>query len=266
MAYPQPFKSFPDIVQRSPNFIDLQVRDRPEVSATRLWGANNLTDAYGTWSGSGLTGTFGTNFATAEKGTSFVSSTWVQTQLVEESRRGMIRYYFNPDDFVVPVALPATPMPSDDTMLFVRLQESHVATGGYLQVAAGAALNKDNPIMGPILVIPPAGWWTVTRPGITLAGTAPTNTNCVVGQPPIFDETMQKAPPMVIELPRPGGFITIKNTAAGITLWVSAGLGIPMVGLAAQEQETFEGSIREIVVAGSAACTFSLLGTLSLET
>jgi len=268
MSYPRPFTTFPGIVQRSPNFIDLQVRDRPEVNATRLWGSENVTDAYGTLATSGLAGSGGTLFAEAERGTSFVSRTWARTPLPEESRRGMMRYYFNPDDFVVPVVPPASLMPSDDAILFVRLQESHFAFGGWLQVPASAALNKNLPILGPILAIPNPTFWAQRRPALSFGGVAPRNTGCVVGENPLIDEAVQIPPPLILELPRPAYLITISNTsAAGTDLLVSAGLGVPMGIVNGTTSVNFEGGIRQIVLSGVAAatCNFSIFAVIDLE-
>lgn len=260
MAYPRPFTVFPGIVQRSPYFIDLQVRDRPEVNAVRLWGSTNLEDAYGTWAASGLTGTGGTMFAEAARGTSFVSRSCARTQLVEESRRGMMRFYFNPDDFVDPAAL--SPMPSDDAVLFVRQQESHVSAGGYLAVPGGAPLNAGNPIQGPILVIPPAIFWHDRHPALTLAGTGPAATGCTVGNIPLIDPTLQTPPPLHLVLPRPAKLVTIADMTGGTTLLVSSGLGVPMAELGSVPIN-FEGGIREIVLANGA--DFSIFAVFDME-
>jgi hypothetical protein len=228
-----------------------------------LWGSITLEDAYGTIALSGLAGTGGTAFAETDRATSFVSPSWARTQLPEESRRGMSRFYFNPDDFVDPTA--PSIMPPDDAPLFVRLQESHLATGGYLIVDPAAPLNASEPIRGPILVIPPSLFWHTAHPALTLAGTAPTGTLCAVGEVPVIDDTMQAPPPMIIELPRPGRIVTIVNTGATPLLF-SSGLGALMVEIAAGAEEVFEGSLREIVLAAAAGgVTFSINATIGLE-
>ena len=267
MTYPIPFTVFPGIVQRSRYFIDLQVRDLPGVNATRLWGSTNLDDAYGTLATSGIAGTGGTAFAEATRGTSFVSRTLDRTQLVEESHRGMTRYYFNPEDFVNP-ALPS-PMPADDAILFVRLQQSSLAAGGFLSVPVAAPINPSEPIRGPILVIPPVMFWQTGVPALSLAGLAPSNTGCVVGQIPVVDQTVQTPLPLHIVLPRPARLITISNTGgAGVTLLASSGLGMPMVQIDSGNPLNFEGGIREIVLAraaGGAGCSFSIFATIGME-
>jgi len=269
MSYPRPFTTFPGIVQRSPNFIDLQVHDRAEVAMTRLWGSPTLDDAYGTLATSGITGSGGTMFAEAQRGTSFVSRTWQRTQLPEESRHGMTRYYFNPDDFVVPVAPPASLMPADDSMLYVRLQEYHYSYGGWMEVPVGATLNAGLPILGPIRVIPPPLFWADRHPVITLQGHAPINTGCVEGLPPPIDETMQVPPPMIITLPRPARMVTISNKeTAGTDLLFSTGFGTPMVLLDTVNEDNaiLEGGVQTIIVASATAvCRFSLYAIFEME-
>lgn len=262
-TYPQPFRAFPGIVERLPHWVDLQVWDQPDVLATRLWGSVSLEDAYGALATSGLGGTGGTAFAEATRGTSFVSKTWRGRPLVEESHRRMTRFYFNPDDFVNP-ALPS-PMPPDDAMLFVRLQQHSLAAGGYLAVDGGAALNPGTPIRGPILVIPPPLFWTTTRPALTLAGQAPNNTGCVLNEVPFIDDTVQAPTPMIIELPKPAQITTIVNTSAASELLVSSGLGLPMAEILPGDSAYFEGSLREIVLAGTGSATFSIHATIALE-
>lgn len=269
MSYPRPITVFPGIVQRSPNFVDLQVHDRAEVAITRLWGSPTLNDAYGSPATSGLTGSGGTIFAEAQKGTSFVSRTLQRTQLVEESRRGMTRYYFNPDDFVVPVVPPASLMPPDDAILFARLQEYHYSFGGWLQVPASATLNKGDPILGPIRVIPTAEFWAERTPALTLAGLAPASTLSVVGSPAPFDETLQVPPPMVITLPRPAKTVTISNKeVAGVDLLFAAGFGSSMVLLDTVNEDNaiLEGGVQTIILAAATTvCRFSIYAVFEME-
>jgi hypothetical protein len=180
----------------------------------------------------------------------------------------MTRYYFNPDDFVNPALL--SPMPADDAILYVRMQQSSMAAGGFLAVPAGAVNNASEPIRGPILVIPPVMFWQTGRPALSLAGIAPSNTGCTAGNIPVVDETVQIPLPMHIVLPRPTSLITITNmnSAAGVTLLVSPGLGLPMVEIAYGTPVNFEGGIREIVLArasGAGGCAFSIFAAINME-
>ena len=268
----QPFASFPGIVERQANLIDLMVRDRPGVTGYRLWGTDNITDAYGTLAVSGLAGDGGTNFATMTKGGTFMSATLQRDGRgsIDESTRGMTRFKFDLGDFVVP----GNDMPPDDQMFFVRLQESHTGfvhatQGAFLTVPAAAVANANYPIRGPILVIPPPIWWGQGQPGLALSGVAPSGTTSAAGAPPVYDETVQVPLPLHLVLPRPATKLTIRNEdGGGGVLLVSLGLGHPMVAVADGETiDFFSGGPRELVLArliGAGGCAFSLHAGIEL--
>lgn len=264
---------FPGIVDRKPHLIDLMLRARPGTSQFRLWGARTVNDAYGNYTGAGnnsnVGGSGGVNLLTVDADSSFRSLQLERRNvMLIGSQRGLTRILLDLDDFFVNADPPT--VPEDGEVLFCRIQENRVAAGGFLAVAAGAAQNGDEPIKGPILVIPPAPWWTMRDPALTIQGLAPSNTGCTVGFPPLFDETtgiLQRPSPMHIVLPRPTSSVTIRNEDGANALFYSYGPGQPMSQVAAGSDFTSFGSAREILVASSqanAAVAFSIDAVINL--
>ena len=130
-----------------------------------------------------------------------------------EMNRGLTRTVFNPEEyFVVGGALP-----HDGEISFVRVEE---------QNPAGTFLSP-----GPILVMPPPGFFSTPRPSLTLSGTAPSVTVPATGLPP--------ADAMHIVLPRFCDNIRLQNLSTTDPLLVSFGLGMPLVSIAPETSEIF---------------------------
>lgn len=247
------------IVERFPHQIDLMLRDRPGITAYQLWGASSVDDAYGNLATSGVGGTGGTNFILINQGASFRSPgpTSRGHGMIDESRRGMSRIFFDPDDYVDP-ALPS-PMPSDDEFLYIRVQEAAQVVPG-LRVVTGA-INIGLPVQGPILVIPPYNFYATDHPSLQITGTAPSSTLCAAGSIPNVDETMQVPLPMHIVLPVACACVVNNQDGGGNELLVSSGMGSQMIPVPDGEQIDFMGVTREIVLArtaGAGGCSFTL--------
>jgi hypothetical protein len=63
-------------------------------------------------------------------------------------------------DFFDPTNPATSNLPEDDNMMFLRVSEFSTALGGFLPA-------------GPIVMVPPAGLYTVRNPTLTVFGTAP---------------------------------------------------------------------------------------------
>jgi len=261
-----PFNVAPRILQRSTNFVDLVIRDRPGTDMYRLWGAPSVNDAYGNPTGSGVGGTGGQILMTAYRGSIEQSQSLVPrgVQVGGENRKGHTTFQFNPDDFVIP-AIPPN-FNGDETPNYVRIQEHRA--GAWLESAG--PVDPGLPTQGPILIIPEPRFYG--RPAIapiTFTATAPTGTGCTLGYPPVFDPTMQTPNPMHIVFPRMAGNIVINANDDGKALLVSYGPGSPMMAVTYQnpvnQGHDYGVGVSEIVIAAktvAAPFTVQIYGTL----
>lgn len=246
-----PFNVAPRIIQRSTNFIDLMVRNRPGTNMYRLWGANNVNDAYGPLVGAGVSAISPTAMMTVIKdgvgqSLSVVRRNW----RVEESRRGQTTFQFDMDDYVTPAVPP--PFQPDEFPVFVRLQENRA--GQWLTVAG--PVNNGAPILGPMLYVPPVSWYgRMGTQTVTIYGIAPAGTGCALGQYPVVDTTVQTPLPMHFLLPKVSSFKIIA-LEAGKSLLFSSGLNGQMVTVTPDNPLQFDDSlhgINEVVLAGMGA-------------
>ena len=221
-----PFSIRPGILQRSTHLIDLIVRNDPSASAYRLWVSRTLNDAYGTMTGSGLTGSGGLNIMDAKSKKLVASPTIIRKGWagIAEVRRDQTSFMFDVNDYIVPIPPNLPEVPSDEEYLFARIQEQR-GPSGWLAVPPLAPNNADMPYMGPILVVPPPTFYGRAAGVISLAGLAPAGSDCEAGFAPVFDTTMQKPLPMHITMPFPMASVTVRNTSADKTLLVSFGMG-----------------------------------------
>ena len=256
-----PFATRPGILQRSTDFVDLIVRNTPEMKRLRLWGARTTDDAYGNLVGSGVGGAGASILMEANVGEIARSLTEEKRWRVEESRRGLTSFLFDVHDF----ALAPGSIGSDDDYLFVRVQEMRKTTDAWLQVPAGPNAGWD--IQGPILVVPPALYFFgMGGAALSVQGTAPSGTGCTFGHIPNLDETVTVPLPMHIVFPRPLTSVQIRNIDAANDLLVSYGLGQPMTRIlqGGSDIAIFGApGITEIVLAGEGGtCVFSVEGVV----
>ena len=266
-----PFDARVGIWLRATKFVDLMVRDQPDVTGWRLWGAPTLDDAYGDPTGSGVGGVWPTQMLEVARGRMATSPSIVKrgfAGLAADNRQNFSSFVYDPDDFLAPATPP--PFLADSETSYVRAQMKRLA-GGWAAVPIGAPLNAGRPILGPILVVPTVQSGGMASSVVNLMGTAPSGTGAVLGKAPIFDETFQAPVPMHIVLPKPINNITITNYAddGDTALLISFGLGqpwIPIFGgmgnLSQLASDSLAGGSREILVATTAAaggCPFSIL-------
>jgi hypothetical protein len=268
-----PFEARVGIWLRATNFVDLIVRDQDDVTEWRLWGASTLNDAYGDPTGSGVGGVWPTTMLTAAKGRMATSPSIVKrgyAGLAPDNRQNFASFVYDPDDFLAPATPP--PFLSDSETFYVRAQMKRLA-GGWAAVPAGAPLNANRPIMGPILVIPTVQAMGMASLSINLTGIAPSGTGAVIGSAPIFDETFQAPIPMHIILPRPISNFVITNLSddADTALLVSFGIGQPwhpiyggMGNLSQLSSDSLGGGTRDLILATTAAAGGSPFAILAV--
>lgn len=265
-----PYATSVGLIERAKNLMDLMVYNRPQVSGFRLWGHKNLDDAYGNPSDGKVGGTGAVFIAEAPAGSLFRSPSIVRRRQgrVDESMRGQTRFILDLEDFVGDVA---TGLPSDVEALYVRVQERPVTTGAFNVVGAGL-VNAAAPILGPIYVVPSAGFFGTRTPALGLQGKAPANTGCTAGLVPVLNADGQAANPMHVILPRQTSYLRI--VAGAQAMLVSFGLGDPMQKLAANATLELiqDGGAREILLAsldnagaGAVVAPFSLQAVIALS-
>lgn len=261
MSRVSPFDTAPELVQRSKNLVDMLVKHQKGVDAYRFYGAKTIDDAYGDPTGSLVGGAgpelmFSVLSERQFRSPSVINRRW---SWYGESLRGMTRVAFDPDDYVGDVS---TTFPSDEEFWFVRVQESRIALGGFLEVAGAA--NTGDPKLGSIYVVPVPQFFGQPSPGMTLQGTAPAATTAVAGAVPPIDLDMQVPNPIHLVLPRWTSSLFVNCTAG--TLLVSSGWGVPMIAVASTEDPVeVGGGVKELVLAGSGgAATFTIYAVTAL--
>ena len=270
-----PFETRAEIMERSTRFVDLVVRNGdPNVTAWRIYGHGTLNDAYGPAhdaTGGGTSGVGGTgpvafiNQVGRESG--FRSPLLIQRRLgFLESRaqlRRMSRIMFDPDDYA---SLPG--MPSERGNLYVRVQEFASTVGGWRTVMG--ALNTGDPVLGPIVVVPPVRFFGSPNGALSLTGNAPANTQAIAGGIVPVNESGQFPGPMHIILPRPAS-VRIRNTDPAVDLLFAFRYGQSMETVPFGEQVEVKGGVKELLLAsadsgggGAVAPTFNLTAVVNL--
>lgn len=149
-------------------------------------------------------------------------------------------------------------LPPPETMVFFRLQQ--VKNG--VPVVVQGATNTGDPIMGPILPVPPSTWWTMPQAMLSLSGTAPASTTAASGITPqsVMDPDQQARPvPMHIVMPRLTDSCVIRNLDTTNSMFVALGLEHHYVEIPPETTSQSFGAIKEIVLAGSGANTINFV-------
>ena len=192
----------PHLVQRLPGLIEMQVRTDPAIATYRFGAEKTLDGAF-----SATTAMFD-----VVAGGNFRSPTLRRTSLgrAEESGMGLTRAAVDLTDYA------SATVPGDGAIAFIRLTEIDLA---------GTVLNE-----GPILVVPPAGFFSSAYRTLTLTGTAPGANATPTTLPPIGA--------MVLSFPAFVDGLTIYNDEALNDLYVALGAGVPEIEIPAGESMT----------------------------
>ena len=216
------------LIERHKGVVDLMVRNRPGIASFVFGAALTLDDAY-----AGTTTMF-----TILNGSTFRSITLRRNKInrVEETFHGQTRASYDPNDYA------SATIPGDSDISFVRVAE--VDLGG------------NNLGEGPILVVPPPGFFRSGRSNLVLNGSAPN----VVG----LDSNLPPPDTMWIDFPRFSDEITIYNDDGANSLFVSFGQGLQEVEIEFSESMTFtKAGATEILIRGEGgAVDFRIVAAL----
>lgn len=367
-----PHDHFPGLVERKPGLIDIQIRNRPDVTSYRVWGSDNINDFYGSPATSDVQGQPRGRISLFDvaSGTAFRSPTIARRRIMLDEKLGeTTRALFSLDDFnnIVPgtvtfngvgvgdtvviggitftgaaaqnignrefdasagnnaaatslvavlndagnqalivaanrgvtatgaanaavvtltvaalvvngtltlttnntvtvVLVMFQALPHDQGVLYLRLQQRRRTTNALMTVQGAA--NTGDPILGPIVIVPPPQFFGMQTPLLSFQGRAPAGTTASFGNPPPVDPDIQIPNPMHIVLPRPARSLVLRNMDGANALFVSFGLGYPMTRLEIGEDLSYDqGSFKEIVLASAAgtACSFAVDAAVALD-
>jgi hypothetical protein len=215
------------LIERHTGVVDLRVRNRPGIASYVFGAAASLDTAF-----AGTTTMF-----TVLTGRSFRSRTLRMNNInrVEESSRGLTKVTYNPNDYA------SATIPGDANISFVRVAEVDLG---------GVNLGE-----GPILVVPPPGFFRTGRSNLALNGTAPNVAGLANNMPP--------PDAMIIDFPRFTDEITIVNTDA-VSLFVSTQVGTQEFEIPTAGSVTFtQTGTSELYLRGeTATATFKMFAVI----
>tara|TARA_Y100000310_G_scaffold296048_1_gene327973 strand:+ start:12977 stop:14125 length:1149 start_codon:yes stop_codon:yes gene_type:complete len=177
------------------------------------------------------------------------------------------------NDLTAAVSTSVVGLPLDDQMLFVAVQQERstlpeVTVDGFTGRAnrVKGANDITDQILGPILCIPPASLFTMSKPTLIISGTAPqlgggAVAMGVAGALPAPDLDLQIPNPLHLILPLPTTSVTVRNTDAVTALRVSFGLGQQIFEIPVLSERTMFGAVKEVCLMSAAAAaltTFSI--------
>ena len=217
----------PRLVERHPGIVDLAIRNRDGIFGYRVKGAVDLNTAY-----SG-----GSSMITVSRSQTFISRTLRQKKIgvVPESNRGLTRITYDPADFA------SATIPGDSDIAFLTVEE---------EVGGGTFLAE-----GPVLVVPPPGFFSAGRRNLILNGSAPDVAALANNLPP------QTA--MRIVFPRYVDTLVIYADGTN-AIRVSFGQGLQEISIPAGQSMSFgEVGTDEIYLCGQGgASAFRLISTM----
>ncbi len=198
----------PFMSERNTRQVTLVLPHNRGVKGYRVGAANTLNAAF----------TATTAMFDVASGGSYRSRTiTAQRRLSPSTTRDQTVAVYDPEDFWVA----AGALPHDTEVAYLRVRQ--ISLNGVAQPE------------GPILLIPPAGFFTNPRPGLTISGSAPNVAAQASGLPP--------PGAMHIVLPRWSDNIRIRNTDGADELLVSFGAGQPETNIPFGQVETFDDSV-----------------------
>ena len=209
----------PRLTSRYDHLVELVVRNRADIRAYRFGAANSLTTAF-----AGTTPMF-----TVANGATFRSPSVARrghgTSVY--MNRGLTVVNYDPEDYWAGGGT----LPHDFEGAYLRIEEQD--TAGVFRPA------------GPIMIIPPPGFFTNTRPNLTVSGTAPNVVATTTGIPP--------AGAMHFVLPRFADSVTVMNRD-GASMFVAFSSGLPEVEVPTGETVLLpDGAMSDVFVRGGGA-------------
>lgn len=182
----------PRLTYRYAHSVELIIQSTPDVQAYRVGAANSLDTAF-----AGATPMF-----TVQRDGTYRSPGIRKKRLGTSlyTTRKITAAMYDPEEFWVG----GGDLPHDYEASYVRVEEQNMA-GGWRPA-------------GPILIVPPPGFFVTTRPSLVISGTAPNLAASTTGIPPVGA--------MHVALPRFSDSAAITNNG-GASLFVSFGAGMP---------------------------------------
>lgn len=216
----------PDFVMRSPRLIDLFIRDNLNVEKWELAGQRTLD---GSWAGP-------TTMFEVHAKADFISRGIRLRRLgvSGESNRGRSRIIFDPMDYYDGGGGAPPTLPQDHEYLYLRVREwrkGAAAWGPY----------------GPVLILPPTGFFSSTNPTLLVSGTAP------VSAGPIVPGQALDANAMHFVLPRVSDSQNMTNLDNAVNLLYSLGHDEPSNVLLAETNEYLQGTVKDMLIEGDGA-------------
>lgn len=203
----------PRMTERHPRQVELVMPFNRQVKAYRVGAANTLDTAF-----AGTTAMFDVT-----SGGTFRSPGIVGRRLgfTQYSNRNLTRAFYDPEDYWAGGGT----LPHDADISFLRVRE--------------IALNGTAQPEGPILVVPPPGFFSNPRPTLSIVGTAPNIASLSTRLPP--------PGAMHIVLPRFADNLRVRVTDGADELLISFGAGQPTQTVPASNVETFyDGAVSEL--------------------
>jgi hypothetical protein len=210
----------PNLTHRSSRQVELVLPHRRDLLAFEIGAAHNLDTAF-----AGSTAMF-----RVISGGSFRSRSIRRRRLglTQESTRGLSRVVYDPEDFWTAGGT----LPHDADISFLRAAE----------VAPDGTAKPE----GPILVVPPPGFFSSPRPALSVQGTAPSVTLTTTRLPP--DDAMH------IVLPKFADNLHLRNLSATDPLLFSFSKGQPLISLGVSAIDTlYDAAFKEIFLCGDGA-------------
>jgi len=206
----------PRLTYRYDRFAELVLHSQVGVQAYRFGAANTLDVAF-----AGTTAMF-----TVPRGGTFQSPS-IRKRKVGRSvytNRGLTVVHYDPEDYWVGGGV----LPHDAAAGYLRVEEQNEA--GVFRPA------------GPILIVPPPGFFVTTRPSLTVSGTAPNVAASSTGTPP--------EGALHFVLPRFADSTTITNSG-GQSIYISFNPGLPEFEIFSNQTILLpDGAVSEVFVRG----------------
>jgi len=206
----------PRLISHYGRQVELTIKSKPTVEYYQIGAANTLDTA---WAGTTAMfrvprdGTFRSPYIRQKR--------WGRTQ---NNNRGLTWMLYDPEDYwsLAPAAMP---------------HDSDIA---YLRVAEVSPVGVVGP-EGPVLVLPPAGFFSTPRPRLVVVGTAPVAAAAPNLLPPPGS--------MRFILPRFADYVDIRNQDVANPMYVSYGTGLPEVEIPPSDSRAhFDAAFEEIYV------------------